>query len=79
LTLSLAGVASFATYAESTPGGSKPLGVEIDPTIRYDSPFGFGAALEQATLIPLGGLDNQELGLAAKPAQLWRLRLMYGF
>ena len=37
------------------------------------------AALEQGTLIPLSGLDNPELGLKAKPAQVWRLRLAYGF
>jgi uncharacterized protein (TIGR04551 family) len=75
----LAAIASFAVFAESTPGGQKPLGLEIDPTIAYVSPFGFRAALEQATLIPFGGLDNPQAGLDAEPAHLWRLRLMYGF
>lgn len=79
LHVGLAAIASFAVFAESTPGGEKPLGFEIDPTIAYVSPFGFRAALEQATLIPLSGLDNPQAGLAARPAQLWRLRLMYGF
>jgi uncharacterized protein (TIGR04551 family) len=76
---SLAAVVSFAVNAESTPGGERPLGVELDPTISYVSRFGFRAALEQATLLPLSGLDNPALGLAAQPAQLWRLRLTHAF
>jgi uncharacterized protein (TIGR04551 family) len=79
LTSSLAAVASFATFATSTPGGKAPLGVEIDPTLSYGSKDGFGAAIEHAVLIPLAGLDNVELGLKAKPAQLVRLRLTYAF
>lgn len=79
LHLGVAAIASFAVFAESTPGGERPLGLEIDPTLAYISPFGFRAALEQATLIPFAGLDNPQAGLGAKPAQLWRLRLMYGF
>jgi hypothetical protein len=30
-------------------------------------------------LFPLAGLDNVELGMKAKPAQLLRLRLTYAF
>jgi hypothetical protein len=30
-------------------------------------------------LFPLSGLDNPQLGLSAKPAQLIRLRLTYSF
>ena len=66
-------------FAESTPGGKRPLGLEIDPTLRYDSRVGFTAALEQATLVPLAGLDNPALGRTAKPAQLWRMRMLYAF
>lgn len=79
LEASLAGVASFANAAESAPGGKSPLGFEIDPTVTYRARFGFEAALEQATLIPFAGLDNPALGLSSKPAQLWRLRLLYAF
>jgi len=79
LTASLAGVVSFATFSASTPGGKAPLGVELDPTLSYGSKDGFGAALEHAVLFPLGGLDNVDLGLKAKPAQLVKLRLMYAF
>jgi uncharacterized protein (TIGR04551 family) len=79
LSAKLAGIASFAFFAESAPGEQQPLGVELDPTLRYDSADGFSAALEQATLIPLSGLDNPRLGLDARVAQLWRLRLMYRY
>jgi uncharacterized protein (TIGR04551 family) len=79
LSASLAAIVSFAMAPESAPGQKGPLGVEIDPSVRYVSDVGFEAALEQATLVPLSGLDNPALGLAAKPAQLWRLRLVYGF
>ncbi|MFO0554110.1 MAG: TIGR04551 family protein [Polyangiaceae bacterium] len=79
ITLGLAGVVSFAAVPESAPGGASPLGLEIDPTISYQSDVGFHADLEQATLIPFAGLNNVELGLAAQPAQLWRLRLTYAY
>jgi hypothetical protein len=79
LELALFSVISFAVDASSTPGGKQPLGVELDPTVTYRSDYGFEAALEQATLIPLAGFDNPALNLSAKPAQLWRLRLAYGF
>jgi uncharacterized protein (TIGR04551 family) len=79
LTAGLAAVVSFAAKSESTPGQASPLGVEIDPTLSFVSDSGFRADLEQATLVPLSGLDNVALNLPAKPAQLWRLRLSYSF
>ncbi|MCC6527935.1 MAG: hypothetical protein IT373_35140 [Polyangiaceae bacterium] len=79
LELALAAVTSFAFRPESAPGAERPLGIEIDPTVRYTNDVGVEAALEQATLLPLAGLDNPALGLRARPAQLWRLRLTYGF
>jgi uncharacterized protein (TIGR04551 family) len=75
----LAAIASWAVNAESAPGREHALGIELDPTLAYASKDGFEVALEQATLFPLAGLDNPELGLSAQPAQLWRLRLAYGF
>lgn len=75
----LFGVASFAVEPASAPGGERPLAIEIDPTLAYESALGFGAYLEQATLIPLSGLDNRDLGLDAKPAQLWRARMQLFF
>ena len=79
LRLELYSVFSFAVEPTSTPSGDRGLGVEIDPSIAYHSDLGFDAALEQGTLIPLSGLDNPENGLVAKPAQVWKVRLGYGF
>jgi uncharacterized protein (TIGR04551 family) len=79
LQASLAAVMSWAVNAESAPGGRAPLGVELDPTLRYESRDGFVLALEQATLFPLAGLDNRELDMKAKPAQLWRAFVAYLF
>lgn len=77
--LGLFAVASFAAESRSTPTGEAPIGVELDPTLSYKSGVGFSATLEQATLIPLSGLDNPLTGQKATPAQLWRLRLLYSF
>ena len=79
LTANLFAVASFAVQSSSTPGGESPLGIEIDPGLTYQTPDGFFASLEYAALFPLAGLDNPAMGLRAQPAQLLRLRLMYGF
>jgi uncharacterized protein (TIGR04551 family) len=79
LTLSVSGVVSRAVEPNSTPSGEPWLGVELDPTVAYQSRDGFGVALEHGVLFPLGGLDNPQLGLTAKSAQLVRLRLEYLF
>ena len=79
LTLQTALVASRAVHGSSTPSGQTPLGVELDPSLIYTSRDGFGLAMDYAVLFPLSGLDNPSLGLGAKPAQLFRLRLSYGF
>ena len=79
LALDLALIASFAMEPSSTPSGARPLGVEIDPSLRYGSRDGFSVAVDYAVLFPLEGLDNPVLGLRAKSAQLLRLRLGYGF
>ena len=79
LTLSLAAIASFAVEKSSAPGGDWPLGVELDPSLTRVNDMGFSAAVDYAVLFPLAGLDNPDLGLSAKPAQLARLRLIYAF
>ncbi len=79
LAFELAAVSSFAVYRSSTPGGASGLGIELDPTIRYETTFGFSAEFAPAVLFPLAGLDNVQLGLAARSAQLYRLRLQYRF
>ena len=84
LTASVAGVGSWAVYAESAPGGKHPLGIEIDPTLAYQTREGLLAALDYGVLFPLAGLNNNgnaytPVPLTAKPAQLVRLRLMFLF
>ncbi len=79
VTASAAAIASMANFAESTPGGKKPLGVELDPSLTYEHKDGFFATLDYAVLFPLSGLDNPQVGLFAKPAQLVRVRLNYVF
>lgn len=69
------GVLSFAVEPTSTPGNDRPLGVELDPALTYETREGFIAALEYAVLFPLSGLANPLVGLGAEPAQLLRLRL----
>lgn len=75
LSLTAYGVASFAVEPASTPSGERPLGIELDPALTYETREGFIAALEYAVLFPLAGFDNPDAGLGAQPAQLLRLRL----
>lgn len=79
LELSLFAVTSFAMEVASTPGGDRPLGLELDPSLYYQSREGFAVAVDYAFLVPFSGLDNPAMGLRAQPAQLARLRLMYAF
>jgi uncharacterized protein (TIGR04551 family) len=71
-------IASSAVDKNSTPSGKAPLGVEIDPSLIFET-WAFLAALDYAVLFPLSGFDNQVANLSAKPAQLIRLRLNYLF
>lgn len=79
LQLTTAVIGSMAVYAQSTPGGKRPLGIEIDPSLVYTQRGGFQAALDYGVLFPLAGLDNTIVGMVAKPAQMVRLRLVYAF
>lgn len=76
---SLAAIASFAVESASAPGGESPLGLELDPTLVYESRDGFLLALDYAALFPFSGLDNPAAGLTARPAQLARLRVHFAF
>ncbi|MGE0872212.1 MAG: TIGR04551 family protein [Kofleriaceae bacterium] len=78
-TAEVAAIASMAVEANSTPSGEAPLGIEIDPTVKFASNDGFTIALEHAVLLPLSGLDNAVKGISAKPAQSVRLFLGYAF
>lgn len=76
---SVAAIASFAVESASAPGGESPLGLEVDPTLVYESRDGFMLALDYAALFPFAGLDNPAAGLTARPAQLARLRVHFAF
>jgi len=78
LTGHLAGVISRAVEASSTPSGKGPLGVELDPSLVFET-RSFLAALDYGVLFPMSGFDNVTTSAAAKPAQLIRLRLNYLF
>ncbi|MBI2376023.1 MAG: hypothetical protein HYV07_18665 [Deltaproteobacteria bacterium] len=79
LSASLSGVLSMALFGSSTPSGESPLGVELDPTISWINRDGFRLTFEHAVLFPLAGLDNPAEALTARPAQLFRGRLIYAF
>ena len=71
-------IGSRAVDASSTLSGKAPLGIEIDPSLVFET-HSFLAALDYAVLFPLSGFDNVATSQAAKPAQLVRLRLNYLF
>lgn len=71
-------IASTAVERSSTPSGKAPLGVEVDPSLVFET-HAFLAALDYAVLFPLEGFDNTVANLSAKPAQLVRVRLNYLF
>lgn len=74
-----AAIASWAMEPASTPSGSRALGVEIDPSLRYETRDGFVASLDYALLLPLAAFDNPAMGLDARTAQLVRLHLRFPF
>ncbi|MBX3190357.1 MAG: TIGR04551 family protein [Labilithrix sp.] len=78
LTAHTAVIASTAVEKTSTPSGKAPLGVEVDPSLVFET-HSFLAALDYAVLFPLSGFDNTVTNVSAKPAQLVRLRLNYLF
>jgi uncharacterized protein (TIGR04551 family) len=79
LTFEAAAIASFAVESTSTPSGSSALGIEVDPSLRYETRDGFVAALDYALLLPLAAFDNPNAGLDATAAQLLRLHLRFPF
>lgn len=79
LQFDVAAVASWAIYAQSTPGGKTPLGFEIDPSIGWHSRDRFSIAFEYAAFFPGAAFNNPAQHLTAKPAQLARIRLLFGF
>ncbi len=79
LRASLATIGSAALESSSPPGQSRPLGIEINPSLTYDSHGNFSARLDHGVLFPLSGFDNLAQDLSAQPAHALRLRIAMGF
>ena len=77
LTLDAALITSMAIEPGSAPGGQRPLGVELDLGVRFRIERSCELSATYAVLAPLAGLRNLELGLDARPAQLFHLLLAY--
>lgn len=75
----VAGIASFALYASSTPGTGPVLGGELDVRATWRPTPGFEARLEGALFVPGAGLRNDTLDVAAQPAGLARTVLAVVF
>ncbi|MBK9033077.1 MAG: TIGR04551 family protein [Myxococcales bacterium] len=71
-------IASWAMAPTSTPSGARALGVELDPSVTYESEA-FRVALDYAVLAPGAAFDNPATGAEARAAQLVRLRLGFHF
>jgi hypothetical protein len=57
--LLLAMIYSQAWYTENTPGQARPLGLEFNVGITYDTSDRFHAGLAYGLLVPFDGLRNQ--------------------
>jgi len=68
-----------AWYAENTPGMAKPLGVEMNVGITYDTSDRFHAGLAYGILLPLDGLRNVAANQSASAAHAVRLLLAIPF
>ncbi|HTR55387.1 MAG TPA: TIGR04551 family protein [Kofleriaceae bacterium] len=79
LDLGAALIASWAVDATSTPSGTRPLGIELDPELRYASRDGFAATVDYGVLFPGTAFDNPTAHLEAHTAQIIRARLVFVF
>jgi uncharacterized protein (TIGR04551 family) len=70
-------IASWAIEATSTPSGKSPLGIEVDPELRYASKDGFALTLDYGVFAPGTAFDNTNL--KAQPAQSIRVRAGFAF
>ncbi len=59
-------IASFATSAKGTPGGSNLLGVELDASAFYRTDDGFFCMLQYGVLVPLAGLNHRKEALVER-------------
>jgi uncharacterized protein (TIGR04551 family) len=77
--LLLAMIYSQAWYIENTPGQARPLGLELNAGITYDTSDRFHAGLAYGLLIPFDGLRNQVSGQNPSIAHAVRMILAIPF
>src|SRR5438067_13441438 len=77
--LILSGMYSQAWYDENTPGLAKPLGLEFNLGITYDTSDRFHAGLAYGLLLPFAGLRNGASGNNPSAAHAVRLILAIPF
>ena len=70
---------SQAWYAENTPGLNKPLGLEANVGITYDTSDRFHAGLAYGILLPFSGLNNPDTRASASVAHAARFILAIPF
>jgi uncharacterized protein (TIGR04551 family) len=76
----LAGIIySQAWYAENTPGLERPLGVELNVGITYDTSDRFHTGFAYGALLPFGGLKNVKTGASAGIAHAARFIMAIPF
>ncbi|OLD07867.1 MAG: hypothetical protein AUI90_08720, partial [Deltaproteobacteria bacterium 13_1_40CM_3_69_14] len=77
--LILSGMYSQAWYPENTPGLARPLGLEFNVGITYDTSDKFHAGLAYGLLVPFDGLRNVATGQGTSIAHAVRLLLAIPF
>ena len=77
--LTLSAMYSQAWYDENTPGQSKPLGIEFNGGISYDTSDHFHAGLAYGILVPFAGLRNTGVGSNLSVAHAVRMLLAIPF
>ena len=70
-------IASWAVERSSTLTGDHPLGVELDPELRYANSDGLVANFAYGLFLPGAAFDGTTMG--AKPAQAFRARVGFIF
>jgi uncharacterized protein (TIGR04551 family) len=70
-------IASWAVEATTTPSGARALGIELDPELKYTNTDGFALSFAYGVLLPGAGFNGS--ALAAKPAQVFRVRAGFLF
>ena len=77
--LLIAAIYSQAWYPENTPGLSRPLGLEFNAGITYDTSDRFHAGLAYGLLLPFDGLRNTNPDTSASIAHAVRMLLAIPF